>query len=368
MHGLIFVLQASCGQGFIIRIMQDTFNQSTLNQLVKETTSKKNIYGAVFCVSSEDSGIDLISAAGNIKEDSQYFIASINKLFVSALILRLAIRKKLDLRDKIAKYLSEEVLRGLHVYKGKDYSYELSITHLLSQTSGLPCYLIDRQANGKKVMTELEAGNDQPWPIDRVIHEVKKMKPHFPPGEKGRAKYIDTNHQILSLIIEEIVGDPINIALKDLFRELRLTNTYVCGDALNDNYVPIHYKSHIIQLPQFLSSTKNDIISTAKDQMTFTKAFFNGYFFPKDRLNELRKWNTIFFPFKYGIGIQKFYLLRILSPFQSFPEMIGHSGSTGAVAFYISDMQLYITGTTNQQAKPSAAFQTMIRIINKLKH
>ena len=34
--------------------------------------------------------------------------------------------------------------------------------------------------------------------------EVKKMKPHFPPGKEGRAKYIDTNHQILSLIIEPI--------------------------------------------------------------------------------------------------------------------------------------------------------------------
>ncbi|WP_455204386.1 hypothetical protein, partial [Kaarinaea lacus] len=185
---------------------------------------------------------------------------------------------------------------------------------------------------------------------------------------KGKAKYIDTNHQILSRIIEEVVGDPINIALESLFKELNLAKTYVCGSALNDDYVPIHYKSHTIQLPQFLSSTKNDIISTAKDQMIFIKAFFNGYFFPKDRLNELRKWNTIFFPFKYGIGIQKFYLPRILSPFQSLPEMIGHSGSTGAVAFYIPDMQLYITGTTNQQAKPSAAFQTMIKIINRVKN
>jgi len=167
--------------------MKDTFNQSTFNQLVKSTSTKKNICGAVFYASTEDNGIDLISAAGNIKEDSQYYIASINKLFVSALILRLAIRRKLDLQDKIAKYLPEDMARGLHVYKGKDYSNEISITHLLSQTSGLPCYLIDRQANGKKVMTELEAGIDQPWPIDRVIQEIKRMKPHFPPGRKNNS-------------------------------------------------------------------------------------------------------------------------------------------------------------------------------------
>jgi hypothetical protein len=46
--------------------------------------------------------------------------------------------------------------------------------------------------------------------------------------------------------------------------------------------------------------------------------------------------------------------------------MIGHSGSTGSVAFYIPEKDLYITGTVNQQARPGIAFQTMIRIINRM--
>jgi hypothetical protein len=131
-------------------------------------------------------------------------------------------------------------------------------------------------------------------------------------------------------------------------------------------FVPIRYKSEKIYIPLFLNSTQNDIISTAKDQMTFLKAFFSGYFFPKERLNELEKWNNIFFPFKYGIGIQKFYMPRILSPFHPVPDMIGHCGSTGSVAFYVPDMDLYITGSINQQARPNIAFQTLIKIINKL--
>ncbi len=44
-----------------------------------------------------------------------------------------------------------------------------------------------------------------------------------------------------------------------------------------------------MHIPMFLNSTQNDIISTARDQMTFLKAFFNGYFFPKERLSELEK-------------------------------------------------------------------------------
>lgn len=274
----------------------------------------------------------------------------------------------MDLSDKISKNLPEEVNKGLHIYKGKDYSNDLAIIHLLSLTSGLPCYLTDKQANGKKAMAELEAGIDQSWSIDRVIQVVKRMRTHFPPGKKGRAKYADTNHQILSLIIEHIMGEPINNVLKNLFKELNLTKTYVCEDVNDKNFIPIRYKSEIINIPLFLTSTQNDIISTAKDQMTFLKAFFNGYFFPKQRLNELEKWNNIFFPFKYGIGIQKFDMPRILSPFQSVPVMIGHCGSTGSVAFYIPDIGIYITGTINQQARPNIAFQSMIKIIGKLRN
>jgi len=347
--------------------MGGKLNKSALNQLVNNVITKKYIYGAVFYVSSKDDTIDLISAAGNIKEDSQYYIASINKFFVSAVILKLYAESRLDLQDKISEYLPEEVVKGLHVHKRKDYSNNLSIIHLMSQTSGLPGYLIDKQPNGKKAMVELEAGIDQAWPIDKVIQEVKRMKTHFPPGKEGRAKYIDTNHQILSLVIENITGQSINIALKNLFRELDLTKTYVCEDVSEKNFVPIRYKTEIRHIPLFLTSTKNDIISTAKDQMTFIKSFFSGYFFPKERLHELEKWNNVFFPFKYGIGIQKFSMPRILSPFHPVPDMIGHCGSTGSVAFYVPDMSLYITGTINQQARPNIAFQTMIKIVNKLR-
>jgi len=347
--------------------MKGKLSKSILNQLVSNVTTRKYINGAVFYVSSDDNSIDIISASGNIKEDSQYYIASINKFFVSAIILKLYTKNKLDLHDKISKYLPQEVVRGLHLHKGKDYSNSLTIVHLMSLTSGLPCYLNDKQANGKKAMAELEAGIDQAWPIDRVIQEVKRMKTHFPPGKEGRAKYADTNHQILGLIIEKITGEPVNIVLKNLFQEMNLTKTYVCEDANDRNYVPIRYRSETRHLPLFLTSTQNDIISTAKDQMTFLKAFFNGYFFPKERLNELEKWNNIFFPFKYGIGIQKFHMPRILSPFHPVPEMVGHCGSTGSVAFYVPDLDFYITGTINQQARPNVAFQTMIKIVNKLR-
>jgi CubicO group peptidase (beta-lactamase class C family) len=347
--------------------MKEELGNSVLDQLVADVVKQRDIHGAVFCVSTGSGRVDIISASGEIEEDSQYYIASINKLFISALILRLHAENKLDIEDKLSKYLPADLIQGLHCYDGRDYSNAITIAHLMSLTSGLPCYLADKQVDGRIAMKELESGLDQAWPIHKVIEEVKKMKPHFAPGEAGKAKYADTNHHILGLVIEKVTGEPVSVALENSFKELNLTRTHVCEDIDDKNFVPIRYKSRTVHLPLFLVSTQYDIISTAKDQMTFLKAFFNGRFFPKEMLGELKRWNSIFFPLKYGVGIQKFEVPRILSPFQSVPEMIGHCGSTGSVAFYVPDMDLYITGTVNQQAKPNVAFQTMIKIARKLK-
>ncbi|NLK51543.1 MAG: beta-lactamase family protein [Syntrophomonadaceae bacterium] len=343
-----------------------TINHDKLDQIIKNVTTKKYIYGAVFNVSTGDERQNWCGASGNIKIDSRYFIASINKLFISSIILKLIAEGKMSFEDSLSKYLPGNLIAGLHVYRGKDYSNDITILHMLSQTSGLPCYLLDKPQNGISGMKELEAGIDSPWPTEKVIERIKTMKPHFPPGEGKKAKYIDTNHQLLNLVIENITGMPIITVLNQLFSDLDMPNTYVCEDLNDVSYVFPYFKDKQGNISRYLTSTHNDIISTAQDQMRFIKAFFSGYFFPKEQLKTLEKWKPIFFPFQYGVGIQKFYMPCYLSPFKAVPDMIGHCGSTGSVAFYIPDIDLYITGTTNQQARPNVAFQTMIKIVHSL--
>lgn len=343
-----------------------TINHDKLDQIVKKVTTKKHIYGAVFNVSAGDGSQSWCGASGNIKMDSRYYIASINKLVISSIVLKLITEGRLSFNDPISKYLPENLMKGLHIYQEKDYSNDITILHMLSQTSGLPCYLEGKPVNGMSVIQELEAGIDQPWPIDKVVERVKTMKPHFPPGEGKKAKYIDTNHQLLNLVIENITDQSIQTVLNELFCDLNMSNTYVCEDINDESYIFPYYKDEQIDISRFVTSTKNDIISTAQDQMLFIKAFFSGYFYPKEQFKTLEEWKSIFFPFQYGVGIQKFYMPRYLSPFKEVPDMIGHCGSTGSVAFYIPEKDIYITGTTNQQSSPSVAFQTMTKLINAL--
>ena len=116
-------------------------SQPTLDRIVWQTVSNKHIHGAVFQVASPDQPMALTSAAGNIPANGFYYIASINKLFLSAITLRLHKDGKLNLTDKIVNFLPADMTRELLVYKGKDYSDQITIAHLISHTSGLPCYL-----------------------------------------------------------------------------------------------------------------------------------------------------------------------------------------------------------------------------------
>jgi D-alanyl-D-alanine carboxypeptidase len=338
-----------------------------LDKIIEKVITKKYIQGAVFSVSSGAENQVWSGASGNLNVDSRYYIASINKLFVSAVILKLISEGRLSFDDLLSKFVPENLISRLHVYRGKDYSNYITIEHLLSLTSGLPCYLSDKPKNGSTIISELEAGIDQPWPTDKVIERIKSMQPHFIPGEGMKCKYNDTSHQLLNLVVEEVTGMSIKDVLNTLFADLDMTNTYVCENVNDLSYVFPYYKEEQRDISKFITSTQNDIISTAQDQMYFIKAFFNGHFYPKEQLKMLEKWKYIFSPFQYGVGIQKFYMPRLLSPLQAVPDMIGHCGSTGSVAYYVPRMDIYITGTTNQQANPSAAFQTMIRIIHALK-
>ncbi|HMQ07454.1 MAG TPA: serine hydrolase domain-containing protein [Saprospiraceae bacterium] len=341
-------------------------NQETLNKLIAQSARNKNIHGSVFHIESSDKSLGLISVSGNFSPETQYYIASINKLIISFITLRFYKDKTLDLADKLSIYLPKEMINGLSVYNGKDYSGDLTINHLISHTSGLPCYLIDKRPDGKRNMDLILNGSDQSWPLEKVMREVKNMKSKFVPGSNGRASYSETNFRLLDKILEVITHRSIQDLMTDVFQELEMNNTFVLTSNSTDNCAPIYYKQNQIELRNYWKSTHHDIASTAADQMKFIKAFFDSKYFTKELIDELKKWNNIFFPFKYGIGIQKFYIPWFLSPFKAVPEIIGHCGSVGSVAFYVPDKDVYITGTVNQSSHPNIVFRTIIKIVNKL--
>ncbi len=348
--------------------------EDLLNECLKEIINKKNVFSAVLRVESGDHSFSWTGAAGEMQKDSQYFIASVTKLYVTAIVMRLIEEGKLKLDDHIAKYFPSEFMQGLHVLKGVEYSNEITIKHLISNTSGLPDYFFHKQANGKTAASLLLEGNDQSWDLETTIQTVKKLTPNFFPGKKGKAAYSDTNYQLLGRIIEIITEKNIDDVFKEfLFDELSLRHTYVYNDTTDKKPVSFYYKSKKLWLPDYMVSVpaEGGIVSTAEESMLFLKEFFSGRFFPKENIEKLKKWNLILPPpslFYYGIGLEKLFTPRIISPFKPIKEIVGFWGQTGSFAWYHPDTDLYFCGTTNQinGAGHAAAGKAMLKIIKSV--
>lgn len=342
-------------------------------QIVNKMLKNNSVYGAVLCVENGDSSISWGGGAGNIKFEDRYFIASVTKMYVTTIMLMLRDENKLTFSDKIHKYFPEELIKGIHVLDGVDYTKEITISHLLSNTSGIPDYFFYDKAKGE-AGSDLVQGNDQPWPLDKAIQKAKTLKPKFKPGQKGKVHYSDTNYQLLGGIIEKITGKWIGDVFHEyIFQPLSLKDTYAYRDINDTTPVPIYYKSHEVHAPRYMASitAEGGIVSTAKETMIFLKAFFNGFFFPRERLEELKQnWNMILFPgqFYFGMGIEKLWTPRLFSPLKPVGEVLGFWGQTGAFAFYNPKTDLFFAGTINQSSGlgHSAAYSAIMKIIKSI--
>ena len=340
-----------------------------LQQVLTKIVDRKRIFGVSASIENGDGSLAFIGSAGNLDKESQYFIASTTKLYISAITLRLREQGRLSLDDPISRYIDGQVLDKLLIFKGLDYSSQITIRQLLAHTSGLPDYFQQKKKSGKSLQDELTSGIDQYWSFEQVIDEVKKMKPQFKPGEKGQALYSDTNYQLLGRIIESITSKQTATILKEyIFEPLGLKRTYLYENSKDTVPATMYFKQNPLPIPLAMTSFGPDggIVSTSGELMIFIRAFFNGQLFPIEYFGEMKQWNKIFFPLEYGIGLARFKLPRVFSPFKALPELLGHSGLSGAFAFYSPEKDVFLTGTVNQINNPDLSYRLMLQLLNYL--
>ncbi|MCC5890124.1 MAG: beta-lactamase family protein [Alkalibacterium sp.] len=349
----------------------DHLSKELLDDVVNSISNKKGVYSMVLSVEHGSSGFTYTQSGGLMENDSSYFIASVTKLYMTVIVMTLIKSGELKLEDPISQYLPSGQVKEINVYKGVDYSSAITIRHLISNTSGIPDYFFHKNEKGNTFADDLLLGHDISWDQDKTIEYVKKLKPKFPPGKKGKAAYSDTNYQLLGKIIENVTGKDIAGVLKEeIFDVLGLDNTYAYTNPDDKKPVPFYYKSKELWVPNYIASVtaEGGIVSTAEDMMCFLRAFFNGFFLTTSDIETLKQWNLILPPpslFYYGVGLEKLYIPRIISPLKPINEIIGFWGQTGSFAWYNPDTDLYFTGTTNQidGSGHSAVMKGIIKII-----
>jgi D-alanyl-D-alanine carboxypeptidase len=198
----LFILRAQ----FSIPASND-LNQ-TLEYLVSDLVKNdKALKNCLLSVKKGDGSFAWSGAAGMASQDGQIlmnkdnliFIASITKLYTATVIMRMYEEGLLALDDPISKYLPKGLIKGIHVYNGKDYSSKITIKQLLSHTSGIADYYSEKSNDGKSLYDLFLEEPQRAWTVDETIERARRdLKPKFEPGTA--TSYSDTNFQLLGKV------------------------------------------------------------------------------------------------------------------------------------------------------------------------
>jgi CubicO group peptidase (beta-lactamase class C family) len=348
-------------------------NRDLFSAVVGLTTSEGDYWAAAAGAAGAGKGAEMTV-------DTPIFVASITKMYTATAAMMLEERGLLSLHDPLSRYFPAEMLAGLHRYKGRDYSDQLRVYHLVSQTSGLPDYFEASPKGGSSLFDRLVSEGDTAWDLQYVVDVAKnQLSPKFAPEPLGRetsggkAHYADTNYQLLGAVIEAVMERSLQKAFEELILgPLALSATYLHGYRQPASPVEgapstIYYGEKPLFLNQAMTSFGPDggLVSNIEDSLRFLRAMMEGNLFQNPAtLQRMKSWRRIFFPMQYGLGLMRFKLPRILSPFSPAPELVGHSGVSSAFLFYNADAQLYIAGTLNQLKNQSRPFQLMLKLMN----
>jgi CubicO group peptidase (beta-lactamase class C family) len=347
-----------------------------VSDLVEKDKSVKN---CVLSVTKGDGSFSWSGAAGIANQDSQVpmtkdtpiYIASITKLYTATAIMRLYEKGALSLDDLMAKYLPEGLIQGIHVYKGKDYSHEITIKELLSHTSGIADYYSEKPKGGKSLFEMFLEEPQRSWTVDETIERAQKdLKPNFPPGTA--ASYSDTNFQLLGKVIEAVTGKPLHIVFEEFFfHPLGLKHTWLIGrsgPASPAHPADVFYKDVNITKTRSNGAYWADggIVSTAEEMIIFLKALNEGRIISGDTLKLMHNWHKLQFPLQYGYGTMYFKLPRLITKVMKVPPLWGHSGSTGSFLYYSEDLNLYMAGSINQVDSKTKPFRLMLKVMKAI--
>jgi D-alanyl-D-alanine carboxypeptidase len=369
---------------FVILLKCSTRSFDNLNQEIESLVSglvenDKSIRNCVLSVMKGDGSFSWSGAAGVARQDGQVpmtkdtpiYIASITKLYTATVIMRLYEKGALSLDDPMSRYLPEGLIRGIHVYKGKDYSQEITIKQLLSHTSGIADYYTEKPKGGKSVFELLLEKPERTWRVDETIEWARdKLEPNFRPGTD--ASYSDTNFDLLGKIIEAITGQPLHTVYEDsIFRPLGLTHTWLIESSAPQIPIPsspadVFYKNRNITNIRSNGAYWPYIVSTAEEMIIFLKALNEGRIINRDTLKLMHNWHKLQFPLQYGYGTMYFKLPWFIDMVMKVPPIWGHSGSTGSFLYYSEDLNLYMAGSINQVDSKIKPFRLMGKVMKAI--
>lgn len=312
--------------------------ESRFRQVVSKDAKVKNAY---LLVRSDKCDINLNLAEGS-KDDGEvhpgqpHYMASAGKLFTATIVAILHEKGELSFNHSIARYLDGELMDRLHVFRGTEYSTEITIRHLLQQSSGLADVFWP-------LLKELRANPGPVTPRDAIIWGKNHLEAAGKPGV--RHIYTDTNYYLLGLIVEKITGRPFHEALHGLiFDPLEMKHAYMQG--FSKPSVPSEYPIARYAVDGFDPTTLESfyqidyagggVVATSEEYAAFLQALTGYRLVGKETLKKMvdddLRMGLPLVGFRYGYSIWKLTTVPLFMPrkFNSW----GCAGVTGSLLWH----------------------------------
>ena len=270
-----------------------------------------------------------------MKPDDRMLAGSVGKTFAAATAMQLVKEGKINLDDRIEKYLGKEPW-----FDRLPNARQITVRQLMNHTSGLVRYEF------KDTFTkDLTANPMKVWTPEERLAYLFDEKPAFEAG-KGW-DYSDTNYIVLGMIIERVTGNKFyDEAKRRLIKPLKLSDTIpqegpvmkgvVQGYAGANN--PFGGKDAMMQNGKFvinpqLEWTGSGYASTSNDLARWAKMMYEGKAFDPALLPDVL--DGVAAPMlgketKYGLGV----IIRQTPAGRSY----GHSGFFPG---YLTDMMYF---------------------------
>nr|WP_299485413.1 serine hydrolase domain-containing protein [uncultured Allomuricauda sp.] len=253
-----------------------------------------------------------------LKENDIFGLASIGKTYIAVAVLKLVEDGKLNLDDKIQKYLPQEIIDGFPTAK------DVTIRHLLGHTSGLYNYNRNPELNELYLSGNLKL--DTLSHINALRRYAYGITEHTKP--LGEYKYSSTNYLLLSMIMDSVVPKGHEAYMReDLIAKFNMEDTYYkqtpperlvehYGD-IDENNITENLSKETIETTNWYSGD-DGIYATIGQASIFMEKLLKNKILDEKTMKEMTTWNDEKDP-DYGLG---------LSADKSFPYKlsIGHSG------------------------------------------
>jgi D-alanyl-D-alanine carboxypeptidase len=274
---------------------------------------------------SVSSGVSDLETKTPLKPTDKMLAGSIGKTFVAATTLQLVQEGKLNLDEKIERWLGREKWFA-QLPNAKD----ITLRMLLNHTSGIP-----NHADDKTFLKALFKNSERDIKYEELIAYILNKKPLFAAG-KG-FNYADTNYILVGIIIERTTGKTLYDEITErILMPLKLSQTVPS----NKNILPQVTNGYFQNKPIIVNGkfTVNPqwewagggFASTAEDLARWAQALYAGDVLRKNLLDEMLKGVKTNEGTEYGLGVEIAH--------GKFGKSYGHDGEFPG---YLSDMRYF---------------------------